>query len=86
MFIVSWDGGLKQYGCFWLDTYGSVSPVAMGTAKRTGDSIPFVFKDKDSLFHTTFEYMAAANSWEWRMDSEEKGALKPFARVKLTKK
>jgi hypothetical protein len=58
----------------------------MGYAKRSGDEIPFLFKDKDSIFHTVFAYNSKAETWEWRMNSEEKGALQPFARVKLTRK
>lgn len=39
-----------------------------------------------SLFHTTFAYNKESDSWEWRMDGEENGTLRPFARVKLTRK
>jgi hypothetical protein len=45
----------------------------------------FLFNDGKSDFHTTFLYDRKANVWEWRMDSEENGKLKPFLRAKLTK-
>ena len=83
--FIGWDGDLKQYACVWLDTYGDVSPVSLANAKRDGNQIQFLFKDKDSLFHTTFAYSVANDSWEMNMDSEEKGVLSPFARTTLTR-
>jgi hypothetical protein len=83
---VGWDPGSNQYVCVWLDTYGGISPVSFASAKRNGNEIPFLFKDKDSTFHTTFVFDPQTGSWAWRMDGEEKGVLKPFARVKLTRK
>src|SRR5690348_15683043 len=83
---VGWDQKLGQYACVWLDTYGSVSRVSIGNAKRGGDQIPFTFRDKDSIFHTTFSFDAKSGTWEWRMDSEENGKFKPFLRAKLIKK
>jgi hypothetical protein len=38
-----------------------------------------------SAFHTTFAYDRATDSWQWRMDAEQKGELQPFARVKLVR-
>jgi hypothetical protein len=84
--FIGWDGETKQYACGWLDNYGSISPVSFANAKRGGDEIPFFFRDKDGGTHTTFAYHAATDSWEWRMDNDEKGSLKPFARVKLSRK
>jgi hypothetical protein len=82
---VGWDAPNSQYGCVWLDTYGGVAPISLGTAKRVGDTIPFVFRDKAGAFHTTFAYHSTDNSWDWKLDNEDKGALLPFARVTLTR-
>jgi hypothetical protein len=83
---VGWNPEQKQYGCAWLDTYGGLLPVSLALGKRSGDEIPFVFRDEKSVFHTTFRWVAAKGEWEWQMDSEEKdGRLKPFARVRLTR-
>lgn len=83
--FVGWDQSSGEYICVWLDVWGGISAASIGRAKPSGDEIRFLFKDKDT-FHTTFAYDKAAGTWEWRMDSEENGSLKPFARVKLTKK
>ena len=86
MVFMGWDQASSEYVAAWLDTYGGMGPSTMGRAKRDGDEIHFLFKDKDSVFHTRFVYHPETGNWEWRMDSEEKGAMKPFARVKLTRK
>ena len=83
---IGWNPAEKQYGCVWLDTYGGIAPVSLAAGKREGDEIPFVFRDKDSVFHTTFRWVKESGEWEWRMDSEEKSGWKPFARVRLRKR
>lgn len=86
---IGWDPPSSQYACLWLDTTGGggLNAQAIGYARRQGSQIPFLFKSPDgSLFHTTFFYDAKTDTWEWRMDAEEKGQMKPFARVKLTRK
>jgi len=84
---IGWDPASGEYACVWLDTWGGASTQSLGRAKRKGDLIPFLFTDKDgSLFHTTFLYDMGADTWEWRMDAEQNGAMKPFARVKLVRK
>jgi hypothetical protein len=86
MVFVGWDQSSSEYVCAWLDVYGGMSPATIGRAKRSGDEIHFLFKDTGSVFHTRFVYHPDAGTWEWTMDSEEKGAMKPYARVKLTRK
>jgi hypothetical protein len=86
MVVVGWDQPTGEYVCAWLDTYGGMTPATFGRGKRDGDGIHFLFKDKDSVFHTRFIYHPDAQNWEWRMDSEVKDGMKPFARVKLTRK
>jgi len=86
MAFVGWDQPTGDYVCAWLDTYGGMTPATFGRGKRDGDEIHFLFKDKDSVFHTRFIYHKESGTWEWRMDSEEKGTTKPFLRAKLTKK
>ena len=86
MVFIGWDQASSEYVGAWLDTYGGMGQSTIGRSKRDGDEIHFLFKDKDSVFHTRFVCHPEAGNWEWRMDSEEKGAKKPFARVKLTRK
>ncbi len=87
--FIGWDEPSAGYACLWLDSTGGggLKGQAIGHAKRSGDEIPFLFRGGDgSLFHTTFAYRAASDSWEWQMDAEEGGKLQPFARVRLTRK
>ncbi|HVP91027.1 MAG TPA: hypothetical protein VMS75_07395 [Terriglobales bacterium] len=83
------DPGSDGYACLWLDSTGGggLAGQAIGHAKRGVDAMAFVFKGSDgSLFHTTFAYDKAVDTWQWLMDGEEGGKLVPFARVRLTKK
>lgn len=82
---IGWNQASAEYGCVWLDTYGGLAAVSLGKAKRSGDQIPFLFQDKDDIFHATFVYHEAGDSWEWNMDNEADGKLRPFARVTLTR-
>ncbi len=82
---VGWDEPAAQYTCAWLDVY-SGSFMSIGAGKRSGDTIPFVFKDREpgEGFRTTFVYHPAADTWDWAMDNDRKGILTPFARLTLT--
>ncbi len=86
MVFIGWDDKSKQYVCYWLDDFGAGYDDAVARAKRNGNEIPFIFNYSDGRFHTTFAYDPASDSWDLRMDSEDKGALKPFARTKLIRK
>jgi hypothetical protein len=82
---IGWNQDSAEYGCIWLDTYGGLAALSVGKAKRNGDQIAFLFQDKDDIFHTMFVYHAVGDSWEWNLDSEAEGKLRPFARVTLTR-
>jgi hypothetical protein len=87
--FIGWDEDAGDYACLWLDSTGGggLAAQAIGHAKRSGDQLAFIFHGKDgSAFHTTFAYDKASASWQWLMDGEEGGNLKPFARVRLTRK
>jgi len=87
--LIGWDSDLSKYACLWLDVTGGggLSAKAItGYAERNGDEIPFLFKiNEESVWHTTFVYDRYTDTWQWNMDGEDNGKLKPFARVKLTK-
>jgi len=64
-----------------------LSAKAMGHGKRSGETLPLLFKASDTeTFHTTFAYSAATDAWQWLMDDEVGGKSTPFARLKLTRK
>jgi hypothetical protein len=84
---VVWDPKAGEYACLWLDTTGIANfpPEGVGHAKPERDKMSFVFKDADGGIHTTFTYDRTANTWSWTIDNDVKGALTPFARLKLTR-
>ncbi len=86
MVFVGWDQATSRYFAIWLDVWGGFSKATVGYAPRSGDEIRFLFNDGKSDFHTTFLYDRKADTWEWRMDAEDNGKLKPFARVKLSRR
>lgn len=87
--FVSVDGSSGVYNCLWLDNTSNAGLTGTGIAHGTpdGHAIPFIFfPGTAQAFHTTFVYEPANDTWKWLMDSEEHGALHPFARVTLTRK
>lgn len=85
-----WDESLHEYLCLWLDSTGGgglSAPMAHG--KRGNDQIVFLFRGKDEKeggVQTTFAYSKDTDTWNWLIDNESGGKVKPFARVKLTRK
>jgi hypothetical protein len=86
--FIAWNDSPKQYSCAWLDVYGGLSPVSIGVAAVKDSDIPFVFKDEhgDVVFNNDFIYDGKTDTWQWIMDNVDKGAIKPFGRVKLVRK
>jgi hypothetical protein len=85
---ICWEESKKQYSCLWLDNTSNegISNGIIGCAKQNRDKIEMVFKYSDTIqFHTTFLYDKNTDTWQWLMDGDENGKLKPFARVILTK-
>lgn len=85
--LLEWNPKLNEYACQWLDTTGGdgLSNHVIGTGKRDGNQIAFLFKVGQSIFHTTFIYGPGNDIWQWIMDGEEEGKLQPFARLELRK-
>jgi hypothetical protein len=83
---IGWDAKLKIYDCAWLDDFGSISTQSLGYAKPSGDSIAFVFQDRDDpgSFHTTFTWHPKDSTWTMDMDQVADGKSEPFARTTLT--
>ena len=83
---LTWEPSRGEYSCLWLDSTSNVglSNGVLGRAKPSGDELRLLFKFADgSAFHTTFAYDRKADTWQWKMDAEEKGQLVPFARVTM---
>jgi hypothetical protein len=87
--FISSDASSGDCKVLWLDSTGSwgLSADAIGSAKPTANSIPFVFKNPDGKvsFENTFSYDPAADTWMWIMDNIVDGQHKPFGRVTLVK-
>ena len=85
--FVGWDDAQKLYVIHWLDVYGG-GYSGRGKGKRDGDSIPFVFhyENDNADFHTTFVWDEKTKTWQWNMDGEKDGKLRPFARLTLKRR
>lgn len=87
--FIGWDEPSGRYACLWLDSTGGgglAIPVVIGHAKRSGDTLPFLFDTSDgSLIHNTFAYSRDTDTWTWAIDNESDGERTPFARVTLTR-
>lgn len=82
--FIQWDPAAKQYRCAWIDTAG-ISSVTLGTAAPSGNEIPFVFKTTHDVTHTTFAYNAKTDRWDISLNSEQNGAITPYAHATLTR-
>lgn len=86
--FVSWDPKTQEYICLWLDstTGGGLSAQGIAHAKKSGDSIPFLFTISPSeSIHNTFVYDRGADTWKWLIDDYANGKTEGFADVKLVK-
>ena len=87
--LIGYDPKTSQYSCLWLDNTGpwDFTTQGIGHGKRSGDAIIFRFGLNDgSSIHTTFAYNKNADAWQWSIDNEAGGKIKPFARITLTRK
>lgn len=87
--IIGWDAENERYACLWLDSTGGGGLVngIIGYAVSDGDRLAFLFEMGDETrFHTTFLYDRERDAWEWRMDSERDGGLRPFTRATMKRR
>ena len=84
------DEAAGEFQCLWLDSTGGggLTPAAFGRARRSDDSIPFLFRDADGTvsFSNRFSWDPNAEAWTWQLDNVRKdGTYAPFGRVRLTR-
>jgi len=88
--FIGWDAGSAEYQCLWLDSTGGggLSGQAIARGTRSGDKIPFLFRERDGSvsFNNTFSYDKGSDSWAWHMDNVQNGKPVPFGRVRLTRR
>ena len=86
---LTWEPSRGEYSCLWLDSTSNAGITNGVTcrARPAGDELRLLFRyPAGNVFHTTFAYDRKADTWEWKMDDEEKGRRVPFARVTLRRK
>ena len=86
---LTWEPARGEYACQWLDSTSNagLSNGVTCRARPSADELQLLFRYPDgTLFHTTFTYDRAADRWQWTLDGEEKGQLKPFARLLMRRK
>jgi len=87
--FIAYNPRTEDYTCLWLDSTSNegLNAQGIGHAKRSGNSLPFVFRDADGQlsFENTFLYDPASDSWKWILDNVEAEKRKPFGRVTLAR-
>jgi hypothetical protein len=86
---LTWEQARGEYSCLWLDSSSNaaLSNGVICRAKPSGDALRLLFKYADgNTFHTTFAYDRTAETWQWKMEGEEKGRLMPFARMMMRRR
>jgi len=87
--FVSVDAKTGEYACLWLDNTSNAGLTngGVGRAMPQGNTIPFLIRlNSGEVFHTTFIYTPASDSWRWELDGESNGVREPFARLTLTRR
>ena len=88
--LLGWNAAAQAYQCLWLDTTGGggLALQSIGLGQRSGEAIPFVFRDRDGRlsFTNTFAYHKATDTWTWALDNVQDGKPIPFGRVTLTRR
>ncbi len=75
--LIGYSHADRTYVAHWCDTYGGKFS-AMGSGKRSGDSIEFVFRYPDGPFYNTFTWDARSGGWTFRMESQGKNGKRVF--------
>ena len=83
--FIGWDSARCRYIVHWMDVFGGGFSLT-GYGQQNGSAIPVVFGSGDDGFRTTFAFDARAGTWNWTMDSEHGGQLRPFARLWMTRR
>ena len=87
--FIAYNPKTKDYTCLWLDSTSNegLNAEGFGHAKRSENSLPFVFRDANGhvSFENTFLYDPTSDSWKWIMDNVEAEKRKPFGRVTLVR-
>jgi len=88
--FISFDSTTGDYSCLWLDSTGNggLSAQAVGHARASASTIPFIFKDAHGhvSFENKFSYDKTTDTWNWEMDNIQNNKRKSFGRIKLVKK
>jgi hypothetical protein len=86
--FIGWDAKREGYACLWLDSTGGSGLVngIIGFAAPSDDRLAFHFDSDEFHFRTTFIYDPQRDAWDWIMDAVEGEALRPFARVTMTRR
>jgi hypothetical protein len=87
--FISLDARTGVYSCLWLDTTSNagLSNGGIATGRPVGNTIPFLFRlNSGEVFHNTFIYDPASDSWRWELDGDSNGARQPFARLALKRR
>jgi hypothetical protein len=87
---IGWNPDKRQYACLWLDSTGGNGLVgwAFGHAEPEATKLAFVFSDEngDPSLYNTFAYNRMNNSWHWAIENIDKGQVRLFANVELTRR
>ena len=83
---IGWNQKTNTYGIVWLDDFGGLNTQSVGTAKKGGDTLPFVFTNLNGSYtRTTMSFDSEKTMWSWTIDEDEAGKLSRFASLTLTR-
>jgi hypothetical protein len=86
IWFLGYDSTSGRYVLHLLDVFGGRFSETLGYGAREGNAIRFVFEYPDGPFHTTYQWSAEKDTWQWLMEQKGKdGKWKTFADLKLNR-
>ncbi len=84
--IIGYEDKSGRYIAYWLDMFGEIFSQTIGSGRRSGDRIEFVFDYPDGPFHNDFIWDERASEWRWHMTNKNaQGEWSEFGDVRLTR-
>jgi len=85
---IGWLDSADRMVCYWFDNTEVATPGVTCSARQSGDTIPFEFRDTQGalIFFNTFTYDRSADTWQWNMEGLNGEDRETFGLVTLRRR
>ena len=86
VYFIGYNEESDLYIMHLLDTFGVALACHVGTGRRDGDAIPFIFPYDGGPFTNRFVWNGASGSWSFEQSYIEDGAPRTFATKEMVRR